>query len=69
MFTKYIFLKQVPTDAGMCCAFNRDEADKIFIESKYSQLLKIISQYETNMAFERPNEASGKKIELFLATI
>ena len=29
--------KKVPTDSGMCCAFNKEKADKIFVESKYSR--------------------------------
>ena len=44
----------------MCCAFNKEEADKIFVASKYSQLLKDLNAIETKMAFEKPNEASGK---------
>jgi hypothetical protein len=38
----------------------KEKADKIFVESKYSQLLKVLSDIETYLAFEKPNEASGK---------
>jgi hypothetical protein len=54
--------EQVPTDAGMCCAFNKKEADKIFVASKYSKLLTAFSEMEINLSFEKPNEASGKYI-------
>ncbi len=57
-------LEQVPTDAGMCCAFNKGEADKIFVDSKYSKLLTVFSVMETNLSFEKPNEATGKFIIL-----
>ena len=29
--------KKVPTDRGMCCAFNKEKADNIFIDSKYTR--------------------------------
>ena len=29
--------KKVPTDSGMCCAFNKEKAEKIFVESKYTR--------------------------------
>ena len=32
--------KTLPTDRGMCCTFNMERAEKIFKESKYSQMVQ-----------------------------
>jgi hypothetical protein len=40
----------------MCCAFNKEKADKIFVESKYTKFLKYLSEIEAEMAFEKPGK-------------
>jgi len=52
-------LIKVPTDDGMCCAFNKDEADKIFVESNYTGTLKEFNEFDSAMAFEPPDNSSG----------
>jgi hypothetical protein len=32
----------------MCCAFNKEEADKIFVESNYTYTLKDFNDFEKN---------------------
>jgi hypothetical protein len=43
----------------MCCAFNKDEADKIFVESNYTGTLKEFNEFDSAMAFEPPDNSSG----------
>ena len=58
-----IFMK-VPTDDGMCCAFNRKTADKIFVDSAYPTHLKQLNDEDRNLAFNRPVETPGKSVVL-----
>ncbi len=60
------FSQQVPTDAGMCCAFNKKEADKIFIDSKYTQILKKLNSFEKNLAFDKLDETPISKLDLIV---
>ena len=62
----FLFHKQVPTDSGMCCAFNKEEADKIFIQSKYTDTLKEFNEYDEDHAFSRKDELPGKFISFFM---
>jgi hypothetical protein len=50
----------VPTDSGMCCAFNKDAADQIFIQSKYTDILNEFNEYDKNHAFGQKDEFPGK---------
>jgi len=51
----YKIFKKVTTDQGMCCAFNMEEADKIFVESTYSKTIKRLQKQEENYAFQESN--------------
>ena len=44
--------RKIPTDAGMCCAFNQADADKIFHDSKYAQIMKAYQTNESCKSFE-----------------
>jgi len=46
----------------MCCAFNKDAADKIFIDSKYTQTLMKLNAFETALAFDKLYETSMSKL-------
>ena len=58
--TRLIIPKKVPTDDGMCCAFNRKTADKIFVDSAYPQTLKELNDDDRDLAFDRPVKTPGK---------
>ena len=47
--------KKVTTDQGICCAFNREEADKIFVESDYTKTIKMLQKEEEEKAFQGGN--------------
>ena len=42
----------VPTDSGMCCAFNKRKAQDVFHSSKYSRIIKELERLEDQNAFE-----------------
>ena len=38
-----------PSDRGMCCSFNKEKADEMFMAGRYREnLKKMIAQDETN---------------------
>jgi acid-sensing ion channel, other len=41
-----------PTDQGMCCSFNMKAADDIFVDSKYSKLVKELQKFDYDNSFE-----------------
>ena len=47
--------KKVTTDQGICCAFNMEEADKIFVESDYTTTIKMLQKEEEEKAFQGGN--------------
>ena len=53
-------LLKVPTDVGMCCAFNRHEADKIFVEAAYTEALREFNKDDIKYSFDQVNNSSGK---------
>jgi hypothetical protein len=57
-----MFPIKVPTDDGMCCAFNKEEADKIFVDSIYTETLKKFNENDKKAAFELRDEPSGKLV-------
>jgi hypothetical protein len=52
----FIISLKVPTDEGMCCAFNKEEADKIFVESIYTNTLKEFNEKDKRAAFKINDE-------------
>ncbi len=48
----------------MCCAFNKEEADKIFIDSKYTQTLKKLNSFENDLALDKLDETPKSKLDL-----
>ena len=44
--------KKIPTDKGMCCGFNKDIAENIFVESKYTRAIKKLETFDKSNAFE-----------------
>ena len=38
---------------GMCCAFNKEDADQIFIDSKYTRILETLESHEKLRAFDK----------------
>ena len=55
-----VFRKQ-PTDRGMCCSFNIDEAEKLLRPSKYTKIISERQRYDSEHGFE-----SSKKPPWFL---
>jgi len=59
---------------GMCCAFNKEDADKIFIDSKYTRILNKLETHEKKRAFDNasdplwykdePKSQAGRKLGL-----
>jgi amiloride-sensitive sodium channel len=47
--------KKVLSDQGVCCAFNTDVADKIFIKSTYTETIKELQEKEEVLAFKARN--------------
>jgi len=43
--------KKVATDVGICCAFNMQEADILFVDSQYTSLITGLQQEEKILAF------------------
>ena len=70
--------KKVTTDVGICCAFNRESADKIYAESAYTSVLKELEEFENKNAFDstslpdwylsknEPNSRAGNQLGLSL---
>ena len=44
--------KKIPTDKGMCCGFNKDIAENIFVQSKYTNVIKKLEMSDKTNAFE-----------------
>ena len=44
--------KKVATDRGMCCAFNKEEADEIFEQSNYTDVIKDFEMKDKNNSLE-----------------
>lgn len=42
----------VPTDLGLCCAFNTDDADDIYAESLFSKTILALQADDRNVSFE-----------------
>jgi Amiloride-sensitive sodium channel len=70
--------KKVTTDNGICCAFNRDSADKIYTESVYTNTVETLEKFEKINSFEdsalpdwyinnvEPNSEAGNQMGLSL---
>ena len=70
--------KKVTTDIGICCAFNRESADKIYAESAYTSVLKELEDFENKNLFDssllpewylsnnEPNSQAGNQLGLSL---
>ncbi len=48
----YSIFEKVTTDRGMCCGFNKPEADRIFVQSEYTSTMKKLQNYDENNSFE-----------------
>ena len=44
--------QKVTTDSGICCAFNREAADKIYVDSMYTSVVKSLELEERNLSIE-----------------
>ncbi len=55
--------KKVTTDQGMCCAFNKPEADKFFVQSEYTSVMKNLQNYDLQNAFENAAIPNWYKIK------
>ena len=53
----------------MCCAFNKEAADKIFVDSKYTQLLIAFNKGEGALAFDTQNKTSESKFLFIWSTL
>ncbi len=43
----------------MCCAFNKKEADEIFVDSMYTSTLQEFNKYDQERSFEERDNISG----------
>ena len=43
--------KKVATDVGICCAFNMEEADKLFVTSRYTTIITNLQEEEKKLTF------------------
>jgi hypothetical protein len=41
-----------PTDRGMCCSFNMEKADKMFRQSKYTEMMNKLMDRDRSKSFE-----------------
>ena len=48
---------------GMCCAFNKEDADRIFIDSKYTRILERLESHEKLRAFDKAENLPWYKDE------
>ena len=48
--------KRVVTDQGMCCAFNKDSAEEIFEESRYTKTIRELELEEQKLSFDSSGE-------------
>ena len=44
--------KTLPTDRGMCCTFNMEKAEEIFINSTYSNLVKTMHEQDLSNRYK-----------------
>ena len=70
--------KTIPTDSGVCCAFNMKSAEEIYRGKMYTNIVKTLQEYETNYSasdttlpnwytsFGEPNSFAGRKKGLFV---
>jgi len=70
--------KTIPTDSGLCCAFNMKLAEDIYRSRSYTNLVKNLQDYERNntvsdpslpnwyTSFGEPNSFAGRKKGLFV---
>ena len=45
--------KTFPTDQGMCCTFNMDTAEKMFLQGKYQERVKFMQNRDHEFSFDR----------------
>ena len=55
MYVQYVlnprlFHRQFPTDRGMCCTFNMEEAESMFVQSQYSSRVKEMQAKDMSLA-------------------
>ena len=44
--------KKILTDRGICCAFNKPEADALYAKSTYTNILKEVAEEEKRLSFD-----------------
>jgi hypothetical protein len=49
---------------GMCCAFNKEDADKTFIDSKYTRILERLETQEKKRSFEQTYNPPWYKVSI-----
>ena len=45
--------KTFPTDQGMCCTFNMDAAEKMFLKGKYQGRVNFMQNRDNEFSFDR----------------
>ena len=45
-----------PTDQGMCCTFNIDKAEDMFIKGKYTKVVDFMQKRDRNMSYDRAHD-------------
>ena len=46
--------KTFPTDRGMCCSFNMEAAEDIFVHSAYTEQIKLMQNKDKYLSYENP---------------
>ena len=56
--------EMVPTDQGMCCAFNLDKAEKMFKNGNFREMVQKMQQRDMNLSFDRVPSSLNENIDL-----
>ena len=54
----------VPTDQGMCCAFNLNKAEEMFKDGKFRKMVQKMQQRDMNLSFDRVSSSLNENIDL-----
>ena len=56
--------EMVPTDQGMCCAFNLNKAEKMFKDGKFREMVQKLQLRDMNLSFDKVSSSLDKNIDL-----
>ena len=56
--------EMVPTDQGMCCAFNLNKAEEMFKDGNFREMVQKMQQRDMNLSFDRVPSSLNENIDL-----